>query len=262
MRLDRWSFLRMAVLLLAISLFAAFAACSSSDKKDKTPTSGDQTPSSQQSPSAQGSPSDGGGGGDGGGDASADISQLAEEWANSQGVIAYEYTTTAAGQETTGAMTLYWQPPNWRFDYDAGDGTTSTTMLVDGKSYVCGGDACIAYPSPDAVPPPFAFFGLFTDPEGIGSDIASSFAGVDFDTSSETIAGQSGKCFKASADISGSSSDNEWCWAEDGGVLLRLRTESTVGGQTSGYKLEAVDVGEVSADDFQPPYPVTDIPGT
>ena len=74
MRLDRWAFLRMAVLLMAMALFAAFAACSSSDKDDKTPEVGD-TPAAEQSPAdgdgdnGDGSdvtPDDGGDGGDGG----------------------------------------------------------------------------------------------------------------------------------------------------------------------------------------------------
>ena len=75
MKLDRWAFLRMAVLLLAIALFAGLAACSSSDKKDKTPEAGD-TPAAEQSPADGGdngdgddvTPADSGDGGDDGGD--------------------------------------------------------------------------------------------------------------------------------------------------------------------------------------------------
>jgi hypothetical protein len=61
MSLNRWAYLRMAVVVLAIALFALFAACSSSDDKGKTPEAGD-TPASEQSPT------DGGDGGDGGDD--------------------------------------------------------------------------------------------------------------------------------------------------------------------------------------------------
>jgi hypothetical protein len=253
--------------MLAVSLFALFAACSSSDSDDDNGDGGDgDTPSAEQSPTDGGDGGDGDGGdGDGNGDGDGgdgDISQLAAQWAESEGLIAYEYTTAAGGQETSGAMTLFWQPPNWRIDYDAGDGSTSTNMLVDGVTYVCGGDSCISYDSPDAAPVPFPFFSLFMDPEGIGSDIAGSFGGVDFDTSSETIAGQSAECFTSSVEAGGAGTEAEYCWGEDGGQLLRLRTETNVGGQSSSYTLEATEVGDVSAADFEPPYPVTTIPGT
>jgi hypothetical protein len=74
----------MAVLLMAIALFAVFAACGGSDKKDKTPEAGD-TPAAEQSPTDGGdggddgdevTPDDGADGGDGvgaGGDAFSDV---------------------------------------------------------------------------------------------------------------------------------------------------------------------------------------------
>jgi hypothetical protein len=158
---------------------------------------------------------------------------------------------------SAGTFTLYWKPPDsWRVDITLPEGN-SIIISTGGVSYVCseaeGSGQC--FQSPVAAPVPFLT--AFTDPGGIGSLADATFSGVDVDRFDETIAGQDGRCFRASGTVEGETGSGEYCFTDDG-LLLRIRGSA----QGSTFSLEATDVGGSVADtDLQPPYEIIEIPG-
>jgi hypothetical protein len=238
-------------LLLVIALFALSAACKK-DKKDagETPAA-DQTPAAEETRA----PSDGDGDGDG---SSADLEELFGAWAETEGMLTYEYTSTGGGTTDSGTFTLFWMPPDWRYDSVDDTGAQTTIISKGDDYYICGDGACLSYGGLGEIPPPVPFFGLFTDPSALGTTFAGAF-GADLDTYDENIAGIDARCFSAATDTGDESGGGEWCWSEDGGLLLRVRAVTTLAGAESSYEFEATEVGSVSASDLEPPFPVEEI---
>jgi hypothetical protein len=253
---------RLYLLLVAglLVLGALMIACN--DKKDDDGDNGGPTAttSAGETPSEGETPDDGGNG-DGDGDAQAELQGLAGEFANREAKVTYDFTSSAAGTESTGSFTLFWKPPDsWRMDMTMADSPPITMISSGGTSYTCSGDdagggSCFASTA-GAIPIPFLSY--FTDPSQLNSLVDSTFAGVDVDRFDETIAGQDGSCFRASGSVEGESGSGEWCFTDDG---LMLRVRATAEGSGT-FTLEATSIGEGVTDaDFEPPYEIMTIPG-
>ncbi len=242
--------LRIWLVVGALLAGALFVACGGGgDDKDKA----GEEPSATATSESEGTNGDGGATGD----VSEELQSLAGEWGKKSVKVAYDFTTTTAGQSSTGAMTLYWKPPDsWRMDFDS-EGTTGILISSGGKSYLCsesdGGGQCLESPAGQAAP--FPFLSAFTDPGALQDLVGEAITGVDVERSERTIAGQAARCFSISGAAAGGSA--EYCFSEDG-IMLLLRS----GASGSEFVLEATSVeGEVTEADLQPPYPIMEIPG-
>lgn len=244
-------------LLIVVALFAGalFAACSS-DGDDNGDADSDE-PTAEQ-------PIDGDDADDADddGDASGDLSSFAERFGVSEVKIEYDFTSFDATVDDEGnfegSMTLYWKPPDaWRMDIGTPDGDIS--MITNGDtSYMCtaaaGEELCLESPAGgilDEIP----FLNIFTDPDGFDQLIDTS-PGVSVDQSSREIAGQDATCFTISGEADGESGAGEFCFRDDG-VLLLMRATDDSGGE---FSLEATSVSDsVSDEDFEPIYEVLDL---
>ncbi len=199
-----------------------------------------------------------------GGDLEVELRELAEEFAVREVKIEYAFSTAGDGSpDDQGTITLYWKPPDaWRVDIFS---SAVDLILInsDGTSYLCTSEGsagqCLESPIGDVVPIPF--LSLFTDPNGLSDLIDVSFAGVDVDRSDRTIAGQDAACFSISGTIESETGAAEYCFREDG-ILLLLRARGSDAEDSGEFALEATNVEDsVSDSDLEPPYDVTEIPG-
>ncbi|MFN2545025.1 MAG: hypothetical protein ABR600_10735 [Actinomycetota bacterium] len=240
MRFARW--------LAIVGLVVVAAACGGGNGTSVGSSSGSNPPGSTP-----------GSGGQAGGGAVAQLKTLGVEWSKTSAKVTYGYTGGTSGAQKLGNFTLYWMPPSaWRVDLDIA-GSTSTIIHNGDKSYVCGGGggaACVSVPGAQGAGS-LPFLGAFADPEGLSSQISDALSGADLEESSDTIAGQDAKCYAASGGAAGSQGKVEWCFAKDG-ILLRYLASASGAGGAGSFGLEATDVSrDVSASDFEPPYPVT-----
>jgi len=192
--------------------------------------------------------------GDGG-----DLAKLAGAWAESAAKVTYDLTS---GTTPTQTMTLYWKPPSsWRMDIGSDAGSTIIISTAD-AGYVCtgvpGASTCIESPADPSAQAPIPFAGLFTSPEGILDEIETQTGGADLEESSATIAGLDATCFAVSGGTG--AGEIEWCFSEDG-ILLRYSVGAASTAATGQFAMEATEVDpRVSAADFEPPYPVSELP--
>ena len=243
-------------LSLALSVALLAAACGGGGEEEG------KTPAAKESPTAEGSPTGqrtpaAGQTATSGGDTGKELKELSADWGNITAKVTYDFTSTAGGQTTETRMTFYSRPPDSRLEYK--DGSQETIFLsTGGKSYICtaqgGQGTCLASPTGDSVPLPF--FGDFADPDAI-DEAVGDVLGVDIYRFQEEIAGEDAECFSASGSFTVAQGKATWCFADDG-LLLR----SAFGGGTSGeFSMEATEVSrKVSDSDFEPPYPVTELP--
>lgn len=250
-------------ILMLIGLLVLAAACNGNggDGDDSDTREAGETPADMADGGDEGDgDADGDQDGEADGEADGSGSALEDyfgEWAETEGQISYEYTSEGGGTSDSGTFTLYWMPPSWR--WDGGDDDSQSIIISTASDYyLCSEDSCLSYGSLGEIPPPVPFFGLFTDPGAVETSFGGAL-GVDLDTSDETIAGVSASCFSASSEAGGEAAGGEWCWADENGLLLRVRAVSTSGGEEYSYEFEATEVGDVSAGDFEPPYPVQDL---
>ncbi len=235
-------------LLIIAALFAGalLFACGSDDDGDGN---GSDEPTGEQ-------PADDGG--DDSIDVSDELRDLADQFGITEVKVTYSMSGPGAGPaEFDSEMILYSKPPDrWRMDIISADGDTS--MIFDGQTtLMCasvGGEGrCLAAPLDDPLAVPF--LNIFTDPDEL-DDLVGSALGVDVSRSSREIAGQDANCFSFSSDIDGTTGSGEFCFRDDG-VLLLLRAES--GGEEE-FTMEATDVRDsVSDEDLEPPFEVLDI---
>lgn len=239
------------VLLIALG-GAAFVACGgdSDDDNSDNPTA-EQTTDDNGQPTSDGSSSEGG-------NTNEELQNLAAGMADHEGKIAYDFTSTGGGADSGGSFTLYWKPPDsWRLDIDV-EGQVATMIEKEGTTYICsedgsGGGSCFA--SPTALPLPFLTY--FTDPSTLASLVDTEVGGVDFEESSDSIAGQDVTCYSAEGTVEGETGNAEYCFNDDG---LLLRTHGESAGVT--FSLEATNVEDsVSDADLDLPYEIVDIPG-
>jgi hypothetical protein len=248
------------VLLVALGgtlLFACGGSDDDGDDNGSEPTA-DATMDDGANPTDDGAEPTDDGSDSGNGDTNSELRELAGKMADQEAHVAYTFSSTGGGTDSTGTFTLFWRPPDqWRLDIDM-DGTTVTSISKEGTTYFCsddgsGGGSCFA--SPTGLPLPFLSY--FTDPDALTDLVDTEISGVDFDKSSDSIAGQDVTCYSAEGTVEGQSGSGEYCFNDDG-LLMRVSGESA----GSTFELEASTVeGAVSDADFELPYDVIDIPG-
>jgi hypothetical protein len=242
------------VLVATLALLVALLAACKSDSKD----GGDKTPSAEETPASGETPTDGGDGGDGGngGDSGlSDLERLASEAAGDfTGKITYQITTESGGQTTEQEWTLAQRPPDSRFEIVSNEGgQESRTIVIQTaeKSYVCtsAGGSEICFASDQTEQYTGLFDPIFDAPQSIVQDIDNLGLG---DQSERDIAGVHANCFSYSL----AGAESETCFSDEG-LMLYLRTGSAGNSFTYEAKSASTDVTDA---DFEPPYPVTDIP--
>lgn len=246
-------------LLIIVALFAGalLFACSSDDDGDGN---GSDEPTVEQSTDDSDDADDGDDGDPT--DVSNELRALAEQFGITEVKVTYTMSGPGVGTSETdpefvSQMVLYSKPPDrWRMDITSPDGDFS--IIFDGEStLMCASEGdegrCFNSPLGDALPVPF--LNIFTDPNELDNLVGSAL-GVDVSRSSREIAGQDANCFSFSGDIDGTSGSGEYCFRDDG-VLLLLRAES---GGDEEFSMEAVEVSDsVSDEDLEPPYEVLDL---
>lgn len=196
------------------------------------------------------------------GDAATELRDLAAQFGVREIKIEYQFTSGAAGGVFDGTMTLYWKPPDAQrtdLSSSAGDVTLITTAAA---SYICtaeiGTGQCLESPIGDSLTPDF--FGIFTEPDNLTGQIDAALGDVDVDRSSRTIAGQNATCFSISGTIAGGTGAAEYCFRDDGVLLLWRAAGGPATGDGGEFSLEAISVEDsVSDSDLEPPYEVVDL---
>lgn len=249
--MTRW---RIWLAAMAVLGGALLVACGGGDDKKKDDGGGDE-PTATASATGDETPAAGDGGGNGDG-ASPDLTELAGQWATKQAKIVYDITSSDGS--FGGTYTVYWNPPDeWRLDATS-EGSTATFIKTGGSTYVCsadgsGGGQCLDSPG---LTIPVPFLGAFFDAGQYENFVEGSFAGVNADTSEETIAGMGANCYTVSSNVTGAEGEFEFC-ASDDGLPLRVR----VGAAGVDYAFEATSAeGSVADADFELPYEVLEIP--
>lgn len=252
------SSLRLFLIAIALLAGALFAACGS-DSDDNGDGDADE-PTAEQPVDGDGD-DDGDEDGDGDNDLSGDLRAFADRFGISEVKIEYEFTTSGIDEDFAGTMTFYWRPPDaWRMDIGIPDGEIA--MINDGNvTFLCtsAGDeeVCIESPLSDVIAVPFLT--IFTEPDGLDEFIGTSLSDVDVNQSSREIAGQDATCFEVSGEFDGESGAAEYCFRDDG-VLLLLRASGLEDDGGGEFSLEAISVSDsVSDEDFQPIYEVLDL---
>ncbi len=193
------------------------------------------------------------------GDAATELRDVAGGFGEQEIKIEYRFTSGLADGTGDGTMTLYWKPPDsQRTDISTSEGDV-TLITTPSATYICtsevDGGQCLESPFSDSFTP--GFFDIFTDPDSLTVQIDTSFGGADVDRSSRTIAGQDATCFSVSGAVEGETGDAEYCFRDDGVLLLMRATDSLSGGE---FSLEALSIEDsVSDSDLEPPYEVFDL---
>ncbi len=164
----------------------------------------------------------------------------------------YDLSASQAGTQVTGTLTLSAKPPSSAIIVDgtiAGQ-TGKVVAIADGTStYFClkagGQESCLkSAMTPGA-----------TAPSIPGFDINATLGALTADPNlkvqpvvGQTIAGKQAECWN----IDGQSGKGLFCAADN----LLLLMDGTFGGATA--TLKAREIGQPQADDFEPPYSVTE----
>lgn len=249
--------LRLCLTAATLLAGALLFACGGGGGDDDGDRDGTEPTATEEVVDGEATPGDGD---DEGGDASQELSELAGRFAEQEVKISYDLSSTVDGETQEGSFTFYWKPPDaWRMDFNIA-GSEGSLITTGETSYLCsseGGEGqCLESPAGLQIPLPFLEF--FTDPDSLGDIIDTELAGLDVDRSDREIAGRDATCFTASGEVEGESGEVEYCFSDDG-VLLLLRSS----GETSGeFSLEATSVEtSVSDADLEPPYDILEIPG-
>jgi hypothetical protein len=247
---------------IAVLGLVAAAACTSGDDDGGDDNDDSDDPAATMDDFDGGDDGDGGDG-DGGSDSLAELAAFGGDYESYTGKVTYEIsdfdTGDGAGLGGVNTMTIYQKGGSSRLDISSADGDIIFISTPD-ASYLCSGGAdCLKYSADDetAGAAVAVFSGLFSD-DSINQMIGDIPGGLDFDTTSETIAGLDATCFKTTGDLDPTEAGDEtseFCFSE-GGLMLRLAFGS--GGLSSSF--EATSASEdVPDSDFDPPFPVTDL---
>ena len=248
-----------AVAAVSLALLAA-SACGGGDEESTTNGQGTPAASVAGSPAPSGASGKttpapaSGSSGQTSGDASKKLKDLGGQWAKSSGKVTYDMTTkTGQGSQTSTAV-MYWAPSRFRMDLETDLGGTKTKMAListSDKTYICipaPTQLCMVSEGASGA----ASLGLpeLTDAAAVEKAV-NDFAGSGgIDTSSQKIAGKDASCFSAKT--------GKWCFSSDG--LLLLANVNDASGNVT-FSLQAREVGKLSDDDFNPPYPISQLPG-
>ncbi len=233
------NFMRMLLIGAVLLVGALLLACGSDSDSDADGSS-DAPDATAPADDSSTEPADGNGD-QPAGDAATELRNLAAEFGVREIKIEYRFTSGAAGGIGDGTMTLYWKPPDAQrtdLSMSTGDVTLITTATA---SYICtsvaGTGQCFETPLDDSLAPDF--FGIFTDPDSFIDEIDATLGDIDIDRSSRTIAGQDATCFSMSGTIDGEAGAVEYCFRDDG-VLLLLRAAGDPDTEGGGeFSLEA-----------------------
>ena len=248
----RWRWVLTGLVIVASALLLAGTACGGDNGgTDKTGADASATPAEGTPGASQISE-----------EVSTKLKDLGEEWAKASVKATYDITSRTGTETTESTLVLYWAPPKVRADF-AGDifGTSTQTIVIStpDKTYDCsqeGGDQCLAYPPSSNVVDILPFLNNL-DPGAIEAGLSGFTDNLQIESSNEKVAGNDASCVSAEATIEGQNSLAKWCFATNG--LLLFESSADAPG-TSEFVLQATDVGTVSDSDFEPPYPVSDVP--
>jgi hypothetical protein len=188
------------------------------------------------------------------GDIASQLAALGGEIKQVTGKVTYT-DTSSSGRTST--VTLYSKAPNSRYDSVGSDGSTSSYIETPTTTYSCTSSdmKCIAIPGGGAGSTGLGLLsGLFSSTYIDALALAAQVGGISITKSNETIAGTNATCYSGLS----SGSNDKFCFS-DSGLLLETQTTDSSGG-ISGLIATAYST-DVSDSDFQPPYPVTTIPG-
>jgi hypothetical protein len=254
--MGRWLLALLSIMLVsAMLLVAACGGGNDDDEDDGGDGDGDGAPTATETADNgdEATPDSDDGGGDED-DAASNLRALAEDYEDFRGVIKYE---TTGFDGAFSSMTIYKGENASRVDYEGEDGT-GTIITTSDAFYLCGEGACIKYPTGDASLDPTAALTGFLSASSISEQYSDIPDGIDVEESDEEIAGVNATCYTYSGDIDETESGDETgaiCVSESG-LLLRLEFSGAGGGAFEAT--EASD--DVSDADFEPPFPVTELP--
>ena len=259
-RSPTWRLLMLMLGAIALLGLVAAAACGDDDGGDDG--GGDPAATMDDFDGDDGG-DDGEGDGDGGSDSLAELAAFGGDYESYTGKVTYDIsdfdTGDGAGLGGVSTMTIYQKGGSSRLDISSPDGDIIFINTAD-ASYLCSGGAdCLKYSADDetAGAAVSVFSALFSD-ESINQMIGDIPNGLDFDATSETIAGLDATCFKTTGDLDPTEAGDEtseFCFS-DGGLMLRLAFGS--GGLSSSFEASSASE-DVPDSDFDPPFPVTDL---
>jgi outer membrane lipoprotein-sorting protein len=246
--------LRLATIIGAAVVLLAFAACGGDDDSGGSATATHTAGSSATATEGGGSthtseatePADTG-------DIFSQLDALTADVDQISGKVSY---TNTEEDGTTSTFTFWSLPPKSRFDTTSADGSSSSYITTADSTYYCdsSSQSCISYGSGTSggVNP----FGIFFSPTTLQAYVAAAdAAGVNVDTSDESINGIDASCYTWQ-DPSDSTNQGKLCFNSDGIVVSEEFTSSS-----GTFSLKATEVStDVSDSDFEPPYPVTTLP--
>lgn len=246
----RWLFLALGVTVGATMLLVA--ACGGSKDEDNSDDSG---PTATKTTASSRATTDTSGSGGDSGDAASDLSALAANYDDFTGVVKYE--TTGFGDSFT-SMKIYKGENRSRIDYESDQGT-GTVISTPDAFYICSEGACIKAPTGDTSIDPTAGLTALLSAENISALYGDIPDGVDVEKSNKEIAGVDATCYTYSGDIDETETgdENGVICVSDSGLLLKMEFH-TASADGAFEATEASD--EVSDSDFEPPFPVTEIP--
>ena len=192
-----------------------------------------------------------------------ELNKLLEGYSKANYRVVYDIVSGSGSQTTSGTMVWYSKPPKFRFDFQATEAgqTQQFIFIADNEtSYLCsqvqGQNACLRFPTGQAEQ------GGLGD---VGGDLSKALNEIAEDientqvtqSGTRNIAGQKATCFTVTGRIFDVEQEGLICLSDDG-VPLLIEAEGANGGT-----LEAKEFSKgVSDDDFKPPYPVQELPGT
>ncbi|GEM_PF-2119066 len=190
-----------------------------------------------------------------------DLKKLAEQWQKLEAKVTYSLRVQSGNQTQDGEMTIYLKVPNWRIDIQMEDITG--IIIAKGRDvYFCEGAQrmCLRFEGDPAQLAPFLPFAA--DPTELPSAVEEQIinlggATAQIQRSSRNIAGRNSACWAIEGEPAGSEKARwEICW-DNTGLLLFMKL---VQDSQSAIQLQATQVGRVSSQDFEPPYPIQSLP--
>lgn len=247
-------YLTRMLLAAALALVLSAAACGGGGgvSEEKTPAAEQRTL--------------GPGGGGWPGDARGELEQFVKRWQGREAKVVYDFTAkSASGDGSQGTVVLYWKFPDWRADFQAEGETVSLLQQGDGF-FVCPEEKRTCYKLPLQMPGLLSlpFFFVVGPSERAGGRIQEWIerqTGADTRRSSRRIAGEEGVCYAMADSGPEGRGQREFCWSQDGILLLVSVDTSDQQGNRSTFTLEAKAIERsVSPGDITPPYRVQEFP--
>jgi hypothetical protein len=253
-----------AATLVLVMMFGA--ACGGGDDDDGGSDGGNEPAATQGSDESSGESgddrssddrdsSDDSDGSDG--DSSGDFSSLAGVFGERDFVVTFNMETNAGGETLSGEWTWYRDVAGERARFDinteaGGEAVSAIYITTAENTFFCTEGTCLAFPASAQSPfpdPSLALTGQVTDIED------RVLSGSVKDGGTRTIAGIEARCFTFDAPGSGIA-EGESCVSSEGVPVLSV-WESDEG----SFRLEATSYSDqVSDDDFDPPFEVTQLP--